>query len=56
MNCTQKCSQGRRCTCYSANFDHLGEPVAPNPDWLQDLALCAIAIAVVIGLATGAFA
>ena len=57
MTCTHKCNQGRACNCYRANFDHLGQPrQAPNPYRLRDLALCAIALALVIGLTTGAFA
>jgi len=56
MSCTHKCTQGRACTCYRLHFDQLGQPVTPNPYRLQDLALCAVAMAFVIGLATGAFA
>ena len=57
MTCNHQCNQGRACNCYRANFDQLGQPrQAPNPYLLRDLALCAIAMALVIGLTTGAFA
>ena len=56
MNCTHDCNQGRSCTCYRGNFDHLGQPYKLESAWTKaDMAIVAITIFSATGLIFGWF-
>ena len=52
MACNHQCNQGRECTCYRANFDHVGQSRAAELR-TADLIICIIAIAVIAALFSG---
>ena len=43
MACNHNCNQGRDCTCYACNFDHLGNKRETRHPWrIADLIVLAI--------------